>query len=83
MRPGIKKVIWALCGLAAAGAILAMANQILRADVIAQDPQNGHAAVAVDVLEARDDGTHRWVGTWYLVRGANGWLLDQPQLTGQ
>jgi len=26
MRPGIKKVIWALCGLAAAGAILAMAG---------------------------------------------------------
>ena len=24
-----------------------------------------------------------WVGTWYLVRGPGGWLLDQPQLTSQ
>ena len=41
----------------------------------------GSAAVAVDLIETRTDGTVRhWVGTWYLVRSASGWLLDQPGL---
>jgi hypothetical protein len=41
----------------------------------------GSAAVAVDLIETRSDGTVRhWVGTWYLVRSASGWLLDQPGL---
>ena len=51
-----------------------------RAEVISQDPVNGKAAVGVHVLESTDDGARRWVGTWYLVRGPSGWLLDQPQL---
>jgi len=39
------------------------------------------AAVAVDLIETRTDGTIRhWVGTWYLVRSGSGWLLDQPGL---
>jgi protein kinase-like protein len=39
------------------------------------------AAVAVDLIETRADGTVRhWVGTWYLVRSGSGWLLDQPGL---
>ncbi len=41
----------------------------------------GSAAVAVDLIETRDDGTVRhWVGTWYLVHSGSGWLLDQPGL---
>jgi hypothetical protein len=41
----------------------------------------GSAAVAVDLIETRSDGTVRhWVGTWYLVRSGSGWLLDQPGL---
>lgn len=51
-----------------------------RAEVISQDPVNGKAAVAVDVRESTQNGARRWVGTWYLVRGPTGWLLDQPQL---
>jgi hypothetical protein len=39
------------------------------------------AAVSVDLLETRSDGSVRhWVGTWYLVRSGSGWLLDQPGL---
>jgi hypothetical protein len=42
---------------------------------------SGSAAVAVDLIETRTDGTVRhWVGTWYLVRSGSGWLLDQPGL---
>jgi hypothetical protein len=42
---------------------------------------SGSAAVAVDLIETRTDGTVRhWVGTWYLVRSRSGWLLDQPGL---
>jgi hypothetical protein len=41
----------------------------------------GSAAVAVDLIETRTDGTVRhWVGMWYLVRSGSGWLLDQPGL---
>jgi hypothetical protein len=41
----------------------------------------GSAAVAVDLIETRSDGSVRhWVGTWYLVRSGSGWLLDQPGL---
>ena len=40
-----------------------------RSDLVSQDPQSGRAAVAVDVIESRPDGSRRWVGTWYLVRG--------------
>jgi hypothetical protein len=39
------------------------------------------AAVSVDLIETRSDGSVRhWVGTWYLVRSGSGWLLDQPGL---
>lgn len=51
-----------------------------RAEVISQDPVKGTAAVGVDVLESTQAGARRWVGTWYLIRGPSGWLLDQPQL---
>lgn len=51
---------------------------VQRADVVSQNGQQ--AAVAVDVLESAADGQHHWAGTWQVVRGPNGWLLDQPQL---
>jgi hypothetical protein len=49
-----------------------------RAEVIAQT--SGDATVAVDLVENTAVGTRNWTGTWYLVRGADSWLLDQPDL---
>ncbi|MGH2442420.1 MAG: hypothetical protein ACRDFX_04585, partial [Chloroflexota bacterium] len=42
----------------------------------------GTATVAVNLVEQRDPplGTERWSGTWNLVLGSGGWLLDRPQL---
>jgi hypothetical protein len=49
------------------------------ASLVSANP--GSAAVAVDLIETRTDGSVRhWVGTWYLVRSASVWLLDQPGL---
>jgi len=56
---------------------------VQRADLISQDPRTGRAAVAVEVIESRPDGAHRWAGIWYLVHGPSGWLLDQPLLSGE
>jgi len=53
---------------------------VRRADVVSQN--GDRAAVAVDLDEAAADGQHHWSGTWYEVRGPDGWLLDQPQLEG-
>ena len=43
----------------------------------------GHATVAVAVTETRttEPTTRRYTGSWSLVRGPSGWLLDQPNLT--
>jgi hypothetical protein len=54
-----------------------------RADVVSQDPSAGRAAVAVDVVESSQGTSRHWVGTWFLVRGSGGWLLDEPDLTSQ
>jgi hypothetical protein len=54
---------------------------VQRADVVSRS--GDRAAVAVDLDEAAADGQHHWSGTWYVVRGPDGWLLDQPQLTGR
>jgi len=42
----------------------------------------GRATVAVDVTETRtiEPTTRRYIGSWTLVRGPSGWLLDQPNL---
>lgn len=45
-----------------------------------QNTGPGRATVAVEVTEVRATGTVRAVGTWLLVRGPSGWLLDQPNL---
>jgi hypothetical protein len=53
--------------------------RLQRADVVSQDQST--ATVAVDLVESnRSAGERHFVGNWYLVRGANGWVLDQPQL---
>lgn len=41
---------------------------------------DGRATVAVEVTEVRGSGNVRAVGSWNLVRGPSGWLLDQPNL---
>jgi hypothetical protein len=39
------------------------------------------ATVAVDLVELNAQaGTRRYVGTWQLVRGQDGWMLDEPNL---
>jgi hypothetical protein len=45
-----------------------------------QNTGNGRATVAVSVTEVRASGTVRATGTWLLVQGPSGWLLDQPNL---
>lgn len=52
--------------------------QLQRADVVNQTASQ--ATVAVDLIESTTSGHRRYVGTWQLVRAANGWLLDQPNL---
>lgn len=56
---------------------------VRRADVTALDERAGYAVVAVDVLEVTGPaplGHRRYVGTWELVRGPQGWLLDEPNI---
>lgn len=53
--------------------------QLQRADVVSEDQT--HATVAVDLVESTSEtGQHHFIGNWLLVRGPNGWMLDQPQL---
>jgi hypothetical protein len=55
------------------------AIQVNRAEVLDQD--QSRATVAVDLTESNAvAGRRRYIGNWHLVRGANGWLLDQPEL---
>jgi hypothetical protein len=56
-----------------------------RAEVVAQDDVAGRATVAIELVEVVGPQgapaiTRRYVGTWQLVRGPAGWLLDQPNL---
>lgn len=55
---------------------------VQRADVVGFDAAAGRATVAIDLTEvlAPQAATRRYVGTWQLVRGPSGWLLDQPNL---
>ena len=55
------------------------AIRLQRADVVSQD--QSQAVVAVDLVESdAQAGQRHFVGTWYLVRGPGGWMLDQPDL---
>jgi hypothetical protein len=53
-----------------------------RINVVSVNDQTGVAVVEVEVVEVYGSPavTRRWVGTWQLVRTADGWLLDQPNL---
>jgi len=53
-----------------------------RISVVSVNEQTGRAVVSVDIVEVHGSPavTRRWVGTWQLVRGPSGWLLDQPNL---
>jgi hypothetical protein len=56
---------------------------VQQADVVAIDPQRRSATVAVRVREVAGPplpSEHVYVGTWHLVRGPTGWLLDQPDI---
>jgi serine/threonine protein kinase len=53
---------------------------VQHAKAISVDDGAGKATVEVDVLETVGSSTRNWVGTWVLVRGPEGWLLDQPNL---
>jgi hypothetical protein len=55
---------------------------VQRAEAVAVNPVAGRATVAVELLEVvgTPPVSRRYVGTWQLVRGGNGWLLDQPNL---
>jgi len=55
-----------------------LGNQTTSVDVV-----SGRATVAIDLLETTSSGTQRWVGTWQLVRGNDGWLLDRPSLAAR
>ncbi|HEY8292268.1 MAG TPA: protein kinase [Thermomicrobiales bacterium] len=41
---------------------------------------NGQATVPVDLTDVRADGSQHYVGSWQVVRGPSGWLLNQPNL---
>jgi hypothetical protein len=53
-----------------------------RLDVVSLDQAAGRATVAVELVEVTGSpaARRRWVGTWQLVRGQSGWLLDNPSL---
>jgi hypothetical protein len=55
---------------------------VRRAEVVALDAVNGRATVALDLGEVvgPPSVSRTYVGSWYLVRGPDGWLLDQPSL---
>jgi len=53
-----------------------------RADVVEVDNGKGRATVAIRLAEVvgPPTTTRQYVGTWSVVRGPNGWFLDQPNL---
>ncbi len=55
---------------------------VQHAQVSASGEAAERATVSVALLEVvgSPSATRHWVGTWQLVRGPDGWLLDQPNL---
>jgi hypothetical protein len=49
-------------------------------DVRWVDAAGGRAEVAIDLTEVVGGRTRRWVGSWHLVQGPRGWLLDAPSI---
>jgi hypothetical protein len=57
---------------------------VQRAELVSLDEGAGGAVVSVEVLEVVEQflpRQRRYVGTWDLVRGPAGWLLDRPSLS--
>lgn len=54
-----------------------------RVEALSVDEITGRATVAVDVEETVGGERRRWIGTWELVRTADGggWLLNKPNLS--
>jgi hypothetical protein len=54
--------------------------RLQRLELVGMDQASGVATVAVDLIEVGGSPPvrRRWVGTWQLVRGQSGWLLDNP-----
>jgi hypothetical protein len=48
------------------------------ANVVSQG--DGTAVVSIDLVEVYNGSTRHWVGSWQLVRGSGGWVLDAPNL---
>lgn len=55
--------------------------RVISARVTSKDPSTGAATVAIDIIESRDVAptTQEITGTWQVVPGPNGWLLDSPR----
>jgi serine/threonine protein kinase len=50
--------------------------------VTLESQSGGSATVGVDLTETLTSGkTTHYVGSWYLVKGSSGWLLDSPALS--
>lgn len=69
------------------GNLIGHFNPVTQIDVqitgrVSVDPASGTATVPVEVIERRavEPTTRRYVGSWSVVRGPSGWLLDQPTL---
>lgn len=41
---------------------------------------DGRATVPVQLTDVRAGSSLRYVGSWQVIRGPSGWLLDQPNL---
>jgi hypothetical protein len=56
--------------------------RLQRVDVVTVNPGQGQATVAVELVEVIGNPPvqRRWTGTWQLIRGEAGWLLDRPDL---
>jgi hypothetical protein len=53
---------------------------VRRAEVVSESQSGDQASVAVDLVETAATGQHHWSGSWQVVRGPSGWLLDEPRL---
>jgi hypothetical protein len=54
--------------------------EVRRAETVSRDAADTRATVAVAVVESGAGPPKEYSGTWSLVRGPSGWLLDQSNL---
>jgi hypothetical protein len=53
---------------------------VRRAEVVSESQSGDQASVAIDLVETAASGQQHWSGSWQLVRGPSGWLLDEPRI---